>query len=123
MTEQALNKINEILTETGVDYAFMRYHGDFGSHPYWVGEYSESEEMFEGGRTDHDFILTGTTEGSWNDLLMEAYGIKDKLLNYKTVLANGHGLSITYERLITIPQDNEFIKRVQINLTIREWRN
>lgn len=123
MTEQALEKIYEIMTVTGINYAFMRYHGDFGDRPYWVGEYSESEDFMEGGRTDHDFILTGTTEGSWNDLLREADGIKEKLLNYKTVLANGHGLSITYERLIMIPQDNEFIKRVQINLTIREWRN
>lgn len=121
MTVGALAYISEVLEKAGIRYSFVRF--DKAEGIYWIGEYYESESENEDGMTESDFILTGTTEGSWLDLEREKETIIRSFRNSTAILPDGNGLAIEYENALVIPTDTESIKRIEIHLSVKEWRN
>lgn len=122
MTSESLSYINSLLTEAKINYSFVRYNGEL-TFPYWIGEYSEVDSINEDGMTENDFILTGTTEESWSSLQEEKEKIEKLFRNRTTVLDSGIGISISLERALIVPTETEQLKRIQINLSVKEWRN
>lgn len=122
MTSESLSYINSLLTEAIINYSFVRYNGEL-TFPYWIGEYSEVDSINEDGMTENDFILTGTTEESWSSLQEEKEKIEKLFRNRTTVLDSGIGISISLERALIVPTETEQLKRIQINLSVKEWRN
>lgn len=122
MTLETLSYINNLLTGSGINYSFARWNGEIVS-PYWVGEYSEIDSLNEDGMTESDFILTGTSEDSWVGLQSEKEAIERLMRNRTTVLDSGIGVSISFERALIVPTESETLKRIQINLSVKEWRN
>lgn len=122
MTLETLSYINNLLTVSGINYSFARWNGEI-VNPYWVGEYSEIDSLNEDGMTESDFILTGTSEDSWVGLQSEKEAIERLMRNRTTVLDSGIGISISFERALIVPTESETLKRIQINLSVKEWRN
>lgn len=122
MNTETLSYINTILKESGLHYSFVRWNGEL-VFPYWIGEYSEVDSIYEDGMIETDFILTGTTEESWLTLQQEKEKIEKLFRDRTTILESGIGLSISFERALVIPTESDTLKRIQINLSVKEWRN
>lgn len=119
----ALNVMADELNSIGVPYEFMRWTSTVDGQ-YWVGEYSEIITDSEDGYNEYSFILTGTTRGSW----LELEQTKDKI---KSHFPDVYGLrkstddgtvAIFYEQAFPVDTGEAELKRIQVNLRIKEWK-
>ena len=123
MTTAALTIISNAMQELNLAYAFGRFSGK--ADPYFVGEYQEAESLTEEGLQESTFLLTGFSRGTW----LELEEAKEKIENYfnriggKTVIAgNGSAVAIFYSHSLIVPTNDAELKRIQINLNIKEWK-
>ena len=123
MTTDALNVISNAMSELGIEYDFMERKSE-PVYPYFTGEYTESDPLTEDGLQECTFILNGFTRGTWLSL-EEA---KNKIEQYfnkvsgKTVIAeSGNAVAVFYSSSLVIHTGDAELKRIQINLTVKEW--
>lgn len=122
MTRKTLKLINEVMKENHIPYAFMEWKEKL-SYPYFVGNYSEVVSLNEDGETESTFTLTGFSRNSFFELMEYVTKIKDMFPAEGMVkAASGYGVAIFYETAFPIPSEDEDLERVQINLSIKEWR-
>lgn len=126
MTAAVLKFINDAMGSAGIPYEFMEYTSSIDAiSVYWVGEYSESPLAAEDGCQETQFILTGTGKGSWLMLEQQKAEI-EKLFptvgGRTAILDNGSGIAVFYENAFPVPTGDGFLKRLQINLTVKEWK-
>lgn len=123
MTIEGLGFITNCFAEMGIPYEFMEWTQEV-SFPFFVGEYSEIESPNEDGLEEGTFILTGVTTRSYLELEV----VKEMVKNYfgkdglTAILDSGSGIAVSYETSFPIPIDEQDIRRIQINLSIKEWR-
>lgn len=124
MTTEMLKAVESGMEALGLNYAFIQWEDEI-VYPYFVGEYQESPPMSEDGLQEATFILKGWTRSKWLDL--EA--AKEKIENYfnkisgKTVIAeDGSAVAIFYENSISVPTGDAELKRIDINLMVKEWK-
>lgn len=122
MNTETLSYITKLLMDSGIHYSFVRWNGEL-VFPYWIGEYSEVDSIYEDGMVESDFILTGTTEESWLTLHQEKEKIEKLLRNKTIVLDSGIGVCIDFERSLIVPTESDTLKRIQMNFSVKEWRN
>lgn len=126
MTIEALKFIRDSLSLSGINYEFIEYTSDIHDiQTYWIGEYSEIETEDEDGRSETQFILTGTTKGKWIDLESQKEQIKKIFpqVGGKVAIAeNGTAIAIFYGNAFPVPTGDSFLKRMQINLIVKEWK-
>ena len=119
-----LGVIADELTKIGVPYAFMEWTADV-QYPYFVGEYSETVTASEDGYKEATLLLTGTTNGTW----MELEQIRAKVEShfpraYGLRMSTDNGcVAIFYANTIPVPTGVADLKRIQINLDVKEWRD
>lgn len=123
MTKEVLGFISSKLEEIGIDYEFAEWTSDPVPEPYFVGEYSESPAMDESGLQETTFILTGTAR-TW--ILLEQTKAKieklfSKVTGLTAILENHSGIAIFYDASFIVPTGDAELKRIQINLLIKEW--
>lgn len=125
MTKAALKIIKDAMKELGLKYGFGEYSAKPVVYPYFVGEYTETEPFTEDGLQESTFLLTGYSRGSW--LTLE--DAKERIENYfnrvsgKTVITeSGSGVAVFYANSLIAPTADAELKRIQINLNIKEWR-
>lgn len=125
MTTSALKTIDDGMSALGLEYAFGVYAGDPVVYPYFVGEYTETEPMTEDGLQNTTFLLTGFHRGAW----LELEQAKERIENYfnrvsgKTVITDsGSGVAIFYANTLIVPTGDAELKRIQINLQVKEWK-
>ncbi len=123
MSIATLNIISDSMQSLGINYEFGAWTSEV-VYPYYVGEYQETPSLNEDGMQETTFILTGFARGKWLELEEE----KEKIKNYfpkvegKTVIAdNGSAVAVFYESSSIIPTGDAELKKIQINLTIKEW--
>lgn len=116
-----LKYIDNLLTNQGINYAFMRWEKDI-VYPYFVGEYNEISVSEENRMHEYSFTITGFTRGTWNELEEAKSKIEKVFESHTTILENGSGVVISYNGAFPIPIEEGELKRIQINLTIQEWR-
>ena len=123
MSKEALNIISEAMESLGINYAFMEWVGE-PVYPYFVGEYQEIEPMYEDGMQATSFILTGFSRDTW-EALEDAKEKIASLFNKvggKTVIADsGSAVAVFYAQSFVVPTGDAELKKIQINLTIKEW--
>lgn len=126
MTIAGLKIISDAMESLGLNYAFGDYKTEKGQYPpiYYVGEYQEIASTKETGEQESQFILTGTTRGTW--LALEE--TKEDIRSYfnkvsgKTVIAkDGSAVAIFYANSFVVPTGDAELKRIQINLDVKEW--
>ena len=125
MTKETLKIIKDAMQDLGLEYSFGGYSGKPVVYPYFVGEYTETESITEDGLQESTFLLTGYSRGSW--LALE--DAKDRIENYfnrvsgKTVITdNGSAVAVFYANSMIVPTADAELKRIQINLDVKEWR-
>lgn len=123
MTVCGLEFISTRLKAADIPYCFEEWTKQI-QYPYFVGEYTESEPMNEDGESESTFILTGTSRGSWLSLEAE----KEKIRNIfpdsgvTAILEDKTGIAVFYASSRPVPTGTEELKRIQINLKVKEWR-
>jgi len=124
MTEFALKVISDGMEALELAYGFLTYSGNPVVYPYFVGEYTESEPTTEDGLEETVFLLTGFSRTS-GLALERAKGKIKKHFNKdygKTVIAeDGSAVTIFYANAIPVPTGDAELKRMQINLRVKEW--
>lgn len=112
------------MKELGLNYAFMEWNKD-PVYPYFTGEYQESEPYTEDGLQESTFILNGFSRSSIYDLEKS----KDAIAAYfhpisgKTAMAaDGSAIAVFYGDSFYIREEDAELKRIQINLTVKEWK-
>lgn len=122
MSISALKFISEKLERLKIPYAFEEWTANEVPDPYFVGEYNEVEstEREENGYQETTFILTGTGR-KWLGLEQSKEIIENNITE-TAILPNGNGIAVFYSNSFPVPTGDAELKRIQINLTIKEWR-
>lgn len=119
----ALKFINEQMSAIGVPYEL----GEWTSatqYPYFVGELTEEPTATEDGLEESTMLLTGFHKGAYIDLET----IKEKIKAHFHTIHGLHGLTasgrivVFYEGAFYIPTGEADLKKIQINLKIKEWK-
>ena len=122
MTTQAMKYIEDLMQSMGIPYDFMTWQAPTIPERYYVGEYTEVESPYEeeSGYQETSFMLTGFTNSAWSLLENDKAAIKKVLP--KVFFSDGSACAVLYANAFPIRQDNISLKRMQINLTIKEWK-
>ena len=124
MSVSALKMISESLESIGINYEFGVWTSDV-VYPYFVGEYQETPSLNEDGMQESTFLLNGFTRGTWLELEQAKERIENhfnKVSGKTAIVESGSAVAIFYESSLVIPTGDAELKRVQINLTIKEWK-
>lgn len=130
MSIEALKIIADAMSEMGLHYDFMEWTSA-PVYPYFTGEYQEVEALNEDGMQETAFILNGFSrddEENGISAYLSLENAKEKIRSYfpnvggKVVItATGAAVAIFYANSLNIPTGDAELKRLQINLTIKEW--
>ena len=128
MSTDALKIISNAMEALGYNYGFMEYTVEADEEVpllYFVGEYQEAVPLYENGLQETSFLLTGFSRGTWF-ALEEAKNIIsnyfDRVHGKKVITEEGSAVAIFYENSSVILTGDAELKRIQINLNIKEWR-
>lgn len=125
MSCNVLNTVSEALEKAGVNYQFGEWAGEI-TYPYWVGEYQESEPVNETGLCDTTFTLTGFTRKSRLELENDKEKIRKAFPQcggYVTIAGDGSAVAVFYAgALANLPTGDAELKKIEINLSIKEWK-
>jgi hypothetical protein len=112
------------LNKIDVPYEYMEWTSDV-QYPYFVGEYSEITGMTEDGYKESTLLLTGTHRGSWLELEQMKVRIENHFPNIHGLrLSTDDGAAIVYYgNSFPVRTGEADLKRIQINLNVKEWRN
>lgn len=134
MSIAVLKIVADSLKSIGINYEFGEWKSEI-KYPYFVGEYQETPPLNEDGLQETAFILTGYTRKSWLELEKEKEKIErlfnsntGKIINCKkvsesdTFLQTDRTIAIYYNNALNIPTEDAELKKIQINLCIKEWR-
>lgn len=119
---EVLQAIENSMNEIGINYEF----GEWTStpvYPYFTGEYQEPESLGEDGQQEVQFILNGFARGEGAFMALEnaKEQIKEYLLDGRLVSTEKSVVAIFYANtLANMPTGDAELKRIQINLTIKE---
>ncbi len=113
------------LDSIGVPYEFMRWTSEQVPDPYWIGEYTETPTVSEDGFEEGTIILTGTTSGSWLDLEKDKKKIKRHFPSIHGLRRSTDtgAVAIFYGNSFPVDTGTANLKRMQINLQVKEWRD
>jgi len=121
-----LKTIADEMDALGINYDFEEWKGK-PIYPYFTGEYQEPESLDEDGEQEIQFILNGFARGSnaHADLEEAKNKIKKHFPNIGGRLAtteSGSRVAIFYANTLgNLPTGDAELKRIQINLKIKEW--
>lgn len=123
MTDESLKYISDTLESAGINYEFGEYTSEL-QYPYFVGEYAETDVENEDGMQETALILSGFSRDSWLTLEKAKKTIKKlfpPIEGRTAILESGSGIAVFYARSNNIPTGDYQLKRLEINLTIKEW--
>lgn len=126
MDNKSLTAVNTSLKAEGINYAFQEWN-DKPIYPYWVGEYIEVEPVNEDGYEQTTFYLNGFARGESAFSQLEADKETIKQLfdsSYgKRFISDGSAIAIFYGQANgNVPTQDPDLKRMEITLTIKEWK-
>ena len=122
MTRESLAFIASTLFKAGIRYAYQRWNGK-GADMYWIGSYVEQQYLPEDQSQLTLFLLDGfSTSGSWSRLEAEKETIKASFADVRELLRSESGISVRVESVQTIPTGTADVKRIEIQLLVKEWR-
>lgn len=123
MSKAVLKVVDDAMTDLGLNYEF----GEWTSgpvYPYWVGEYQEVPGTNEDGMQETTFLLTGFSRGKWSDLENDKEKISayfGKVGGHTVTTDEGSAVAVFYSNSFVVPTGDMQLKRMEINLTIKEW--
>lgn len=118
--KKVLKALNNEAKVIGLPYEFDNWKSELRL-PYFVGEISERATLDEDGKREFDFMLTGEDVDTYSRLFEYSESIRKRYEYGHSVVVDGGLIKIFYENTITVPVEDENIKRVQINITVYLW--
>lgn len=125
MSKEVRKIINNAMTSLGLEYSFMRYDKNPVVYPYFVGEVTETESVTEDGLQESTFLLTGFSRGKWLELEEAREKIEkhfNRVSGLTVITDSGSGVAIFYAHSLVVPTGDAELKKVQINLSVKEWK-
>lgn len=122
MTKNALKLVKSDMAALNLNYAFMQFNSE-PNYPYFVGDYTEVEPLYEDGMLESAFHLTGFSRSTWMELENAKTAIEAYYTKFGTarLMENGSAVVIIYAGAQVIPTGDADLKKIQINLIIKEW--
>ncbi len=124
MTKNVLKIISEAMEALGIEYALGVYEADPVVYPYFVGEYQETEPFSESGLQESTFMLNGFSRDTWLTLEEAKAKIEhyfNKISGKIVTVDDGSVVAIFYSNALIVPTGDAELKRIQINLHVKEW--
>lgn len=124
MTAEALRIISDDMESLNINYEFGEWTSEV-TYPYFTGEYQEVPTNTEDGMSETQFILNGFSRGSWLDLETAKETIErhfNRVSGRVVTTENNSAVAIFYNSSLIVPTGDAELKRIQINLKIKEWR-
>ena len=118
--KKVLNVLNNEFKSIELPYEFDNWQSEV-KLPYFVGEISEIPTLDEDGKREFDFILTGEDVNTYSQLLDYCEIIEKRYKYGHSVVIDGGVVKIMYENAITVPVEDDGVKRIQINITVYLW--
>lgn len=118
-----LGFINEQMGVIKVPYEFMEWTSEV-KYPYFTGEITEEPVTVESGLEESTMILNGFSRGDF--LSLET--AKEKIKAHFHPIHGLHGqtdngaIVVFFDGAFYIPTGEADLKRIQINLKIKEWK-
>lgn len=107
-----------------VPYEFMQWSSDV-KYPYFVGEITEEPTMTEDGLEESTMLLTGFSRGKYLDMEI----IKERIKSHFSPIHglrgqtdSGSTIAVFFDGAFYIPTGEADLKKIQINLKIKEWK-
>lgn len=118
-----LGYISEQLNILSVPYEFGQWNSDI-SYPYFVGEITEEPITTEDGFEQSTLLLTGFHRGTFSELLEINEKIKRHFdpINGLRGSIDGNTIVVFWDGSFSVPTGEADLKKIQINLTIKEWK-
>lgn len=119
-----LKFINEQMGILAIPYEFMEWTSEVG-YPYWVGEITEEPSVTEDGLEESTMILTGFYRGtSFERLEVDKNKIKAHFSPIMGLCAktDSGSIAVFFDGSFYIPTGEAGLKKIQINLKIKEWK-
>ena len=118
-----LKFINEQLTAIDVPYEF----GEWSSavkYPYFTGEITEEPISTEDGLEQSTLLLNGFHRGKYVDLEEIKAKIKKRFhpIHGLRGQTDSGSIAVFYGGAFFVPTNEADLKRIQINLIIKEWK-
>lgn len=113
------------MRDLGLNYEFMEWNQKVVQYPYWVGEPSGSPITTEDGYEETTVILTGTANTNYAELERARKKIQKRFHPISGLHASTDdgAVAIYYNNGFMVPTGEANLKRMQINLQCKEWRN
>lgn len=118
-----LKFINEQMDILGIPYEFGEWTSNI-AYPYFVGEITEEEPTTEDGYEQSTFMLTGFHRGSYislEEIKAKLYKHFHQIHGLRAQTESG-AIAVFYGSAFYIPTNEADLKRIQINLIIKEWK-
>lgn len=120
-----LRFINEQMDILSVPYELNEWTEKV-SYPYFTGEFTEVPIMNEDGSEETEVILTGFCrgKGAYMKLVSHMKKIKkhfDPIYGLRAATDSG-SIAVFFSGSFPVPTGEAELKRIQINLTIKEWK-
>lgn len=115
--------INQQMTSIAVPYEFGQWSSEI-KYPYFVGEITEDAIYTEDGLEQSTLLLTGFHRGDYITL----EGIKERIKEHFHPIFGLRGntesgsIVIFYDGAFSVPSGEADLKKIQINLKIKEWK-
>ena len=118
-----LKFIAEQMEAIGIPYELGQWSSAV-KYPYWVGEYTDEPITTEDGLEESTMLLTGTSRGKHIDLEMDKAKIKKHFDPISGLVADTESgvIAAFFDGAFPVPTGEADLKRIQINLKIKEWK-
>lgn len=121
--DEILAVINDQMEGLGLNYEFGKMTKSPPEYPYWVGDYTEPESITEDGKEEPTILLTGFARGKFLELETQKATIKEHFRHGVSVITEkGSAVVVFYGSSLNIPQEDDDLKRCQVNLQIKSWK-
>ena len=121
---EKLEFINDQMESIGVPYEFGLWTSE-NKELYFVGEITEEPTSTEDGLEQSTMLLTGFTRGKYSDLETAKKKIKDHFPAFyglRGQTGSGSSIAVFFDGSFYIPTGEADLKKIQINLKIKEWK-
>lgn len=118
-----LKFINEQMGVIGIPYEFGEWTSAV-TYPYYVGEITEEPTSTEDGAEESTLILDGFHRGRFIDLENDKAKIKKHFhpIHGLRASTDSGSIAVFFDGAFYVPTGEADLKRIQINLKIKEWK-